>query len=108
MDRTQERYRDVGEALLGSTEAARWLGITPQTLRAWRTRGRTHAGAGPTYIRYGGPTGRVVYQLSALRRFLAAHEHVADREQPHAHTAHTRHAADAEEHPGHGAQGAPR
>jgi len=56
--------------LVSGPEAAKILGIRPQTLRIWRMTGR-----GPKYIRYGGRTGRIVYRVSDLEAWLDAQTH---------------------------------
>jgi DNA-binding transcriptional MerR regulator len=53
------------EKLLSTAEAARILGLVPQTLRIWRSRG-----GGPAYVRYGGPRGRVYYHPEDLNKWL--------------------------------------
>jgi Helix-turn-helix domain len=53
-------------ALLSTADAASYLGLKPQTLRMWRTRG-----GGPPYVRYG-PKGRgtVVYKVADLEAWV--------------------------------------
>jgi predicted site-specific integrase-resolvase len=51
--------------LLKSPEAARVLGVQPQTLREWRATGRVKI----PYIRLGK---RCYYQRAALQKFLAS------------------------------------
>ncbi len=54
--------------LVRSTEAARLLGITAQTLAKWRMAGR-----GPRFIRLSPtPQGRCGYRLSDIREWLEA------------------------------------
>jgi len=48
--------------VVNDREAARFLGLAPQTLRNWRTNRR-----GPKYVRLGG---RIVYRLVDLNEFL--------------------------------------
>ena len=48
--------------VVNDREAARFLGLAPQTLRNWRTNRR-----GPKYVRLGG---RIVYRLADLNEFL--------------------------------------
>jgi DNA-binding transcriptional MerR regulator len=52
---------------LSSAEAARYLGIRPQTLRLYR-----HKGLGPPYARLGGLRGRAVYCADDLEEWLLA------------------------------------
>jgi len=55
-------------ALLTTSEAARFLGIKPQTMRAWRLTGR-----GPAYVRLGtGKFARAAYSEAELARFISA------------------------------------
>lgn len=56
------------ETLLKTAEAARVMGVQPQTLRLWRTHGK-----GPKYIRYGGPRGRAMYRQADIEEFFAGH-----------------------------------
>jgi DNA-binding transcriptional MerR regulator len=51
--------------LVTTNEAARILGMKPQTLRLWRLRG-----TGPRYVRFGGPTGRAAYSVEELEAFV--------------------------------------
>ena len=54
--------------LLTTSEAARILGIKPQTLRAWRLIGRS-----PAYVRLGsGKFARACYTRGELERWIAA------------------------------------
>jgi len=54
--------------LLSSPEAARYLGIKPQTLRKWRLLGK-----GPKYVRIGDSLrSRVAYRLSDLEAWVEA------------------------------------
>lgn len=55
-------------------EAATYLGVTPRTMLEWRRTGR-----GPRYVRLGGPSGRVRYDVEELDRFMTAatFEHTA-------------------------------
>ena len=53
-------------ALLSAAQAARVLGVKPQTLAVWRLRGR-----GPRFIRLGGPRGRVKYDKATLEEWIA-------------------------------------
>ena len=49
-------------ALLSTADAANYLGLRPQTLRAWRFKG-----GGPPYIRFGAKArGTVAYKISDL------------------------------------------
>ena len=48
--------------VVNDREAARFLGLAPQTLRNWRTNRK-----GPKYVRLGG---RIVYRLVDLNEFL--------------------------------------
>jgi predicted DNA-binding transcriptional regulator AlpA len=58
---------DSPSPLLSSPEAARYLGIAPQTLRKWRLQGK-----GPRYVRLGdSPRSRVMYRLADLEVWLA-------------------------------------
>ena len=54
-------------SLLHTAEVAELLGMKPQTLRKWRL-----SGCGPTYIRLGGPLGRVLYRRSDIDVWLDA------------------------------------
>jgi DNA-binding transcriptional MerR regulator len=56
--------------LLASPEAAKRLGIEPQTLRIWRQKG-----LGPKYVRLssGSIRGRVGYDVEDLERWVAEH-----------------------------------
>lgn len=52
--------------VLSTIDAAKALGLKPQTLRSWRLRG-----IGPKYIRVGNPkTGRVVYKEDDIYEYL--------------------------------------
>ncbi len=52
---------------LRTPEAAQYLGVSPRTLEAWRTRG-----GGPEYVKLGGRrSGRVFYELDTLQRYVA-------------------------------------
>ena len=53
--------------LLTTTEAAAALGVKPQTMRKWR-----QTGAGPLYIRFGGPFGRAHYRRSDIDAWVDA------------------------------------
>ena len=55
------------EPLLLTIDAAAFLGLKPQTLRKWRV-----TGAGPPYIRLGGPLGRVAYRRSDIDAWITA------------------------------------
>jgi len=53
-------------ALLSTADAASYLGLKPQTLRLWRTRG-----GGPPYIRYGAKgRGTVFYKVADLEAWV--------------------------------------
>lgn len=54
--------------LLPSPAAAAYLGLRPQTLRAYRLRG-----CGPPYVRLSGLNGRVAYRLADLDAWIALH-----------------------------------
>jgi hypothetical protein len=54
----------AGDDLLVTTEAAKRLGVAPQTLSRWRCEGR-----GPDYLKVGG---KVFYARSDLDAFLVA------------------------------------
>jgi len=51
--------------LINTAKAADVLGVRPQTLRLWRSRG-----TGPTYVRLHGTRGRVLYDVADLRAWL--------------------------------------
>ena len=51
--------------LINSAEAAKLLGLQPQTIRLWRSKG-----LGPRYVRLHGSRGRVLYDLADLNRWL--------------------------------------
>jgi DNA-binding transcriptional MerR regulator len=51
--------------LLPADEAARQLGVQPQTLAQWR-----HKGGGPAYVKFGN---RVFYERAVLDAFIADH-----------------------------------
>ena len=51
--------------LLNTQHAADVLGVRPQTLRLWRSRG-----TGPTYIRLHGTRGMVLYDVADLQAWL--------------------------------------
>lgn len=54
--------------LLTTSEAARMLGVQPQTVRTWRLTGK-----GPSYIRLGaGKFARAVYDPDEIARWLSA------------------------------------
>jgi hypothetical protein len=54
--------------LLTTADAARYLGIRPQTLRTWRLSGR-----GPAYVRLGtGKFARAAYAEDELERWISA------------------------------------
>ncbi|UCE07462.1 MAG: helix-turn-helix domain-containing protein [bacterium] len=55
----------ISKEMLNDLEAARLLGLRPQTLRNWR-----HKQRGPSYIKLGR---RVVYKLSDLSEYLTKH-----------------------------------
>lgn len=46
---------------------ARLLKILPQSVRRWRM-----TGAGPRFVRLGGPKGRVVYELDEVKAWIQA------------------------------------
>jgi hypothetical protein len=58
---------ELGERILTTGEAARFLRRQQQTLRKWRMRG-----GGPPYVRIGGVRGRVGYVWRDLQGWLAA------------------------------------
>ncbi|MBI2839637.1 MAG: helix-turn-helix domain-containing protein [Acidobacteria bacterium] len=74
--RTEPRDAD---RLVSTAEAAAYLGISAQHMRAMRS-----AGTGPEYHRYCavGTRGRAYYRLSAIESWLAARRHhsTADEE----------------------------
>jgi transposase len=52
---------------LNDVEAAKFLGVSKQTLRNWRSKG---SGKGPAYVKLSpGPRGRVVYLLEDLQAY---------------------------------------
>lgn len=53
------------DPVLSREEAARFLGVSPQTLAGWGVEGK-----GPTFSRTGPTRGRVMYRRSALLAFL--------------------------------------
>ncbi len=53
--------------LVSTTEAARVLGVQKQTLAVWRLRGK-----GPRYVRFGGPRGRVGYDIRDLEDWISS------------------------------------
>ena len=56
-------------ALLNTADAAGYLGLKPQTLRAWRVRG-----GGPPYVRFGAKgRGTVAYKISDLDAWVDEH-----------------------------------
>jgi len=67
---------DKAMALISSTQAARVLGVKPQTLAVWRLRGR-----GPKFVRFGGPKGRVSYSKTALQEWIAARTYSSTSEE---------------------------
>lgn len=65
---------------LSPPETAGYLSIATRTLTEWRRSGR-----GPTYVRLGGPTGRVRYERAALDDWMRARQHTrtaAERNSP--------------------------
>ena len=57
------------DELLSTNQAARLLGIRPQTLRKWRLIGK-----GPRYVRLGAnQQARVSYSLEAVQEWIEAH-----------------------------------
>ena len=65
---------EVGH-LIKSAELAKQLGIQPQTLRKWRSRG-----IGPRHIRLGGASrwARVVYEAAEVERWIESRRCGAD------------------------------
>lgn len=73
------------QTYFSAAETAGYLSVTTRTLTEWRRSGR-----GPNYIRLGGPTGRVRYELAALDDWMRAREHTrttAERNSPAGGTA---------------------
>lgn len=62
MSTNTNRYKHIP-----STQAALKLGIRPHTLACWRMKG-----CGPSYVRLGGPHGRVVYAEEEVAAYLAS------------------------------------
>jgi hypothetical protein len=57
---------------LRTTDAARYLGVSPSLLRKMRSRGAADPlGVGPTYIRLSASL--ILYEISALDAWLDAH-----------------------------------
>lgn len=57
----------MNETLLDAAQAAAYLGMSPKTLKKWRSKG-----AGPVYSRIS--RNRVRYRKSALDAWVVAHE----------------------------------
>lgn len=66
----------MSTSVLTGPEAAELLGVQEQTLRAWRVKGK-----GPTYIRYGGPRGRVRYAPNDVEAWLTAQKYNSTSEE---------------------------
>jgi DNA-binding transcriptional MerR regulator len=64
------------EPLISSKEAARLLGVKPQTLRLWRKEARS-----PRYYRPGGGRGRVFYRRGDIERWLEQHRYGSTSEE---------------------------
>lgn len=62
----------ANNALLQTKDAAVFLGVRPQTLRAWRLRG-----TGPIFVRMGGPKGRAAYRVCDLDTWVEAHRYAS-------------------------------
>src|SRR5579863_2811098 len=63
---------------LRTTDAARYLGISPSLLRKMRARGPDDPlGVGPAYIRLSASL--IVYEIAALDSWLESHEPVGSR-----------------------------
>ena len=63
----------VAPVSLSTPEAAAYIGVAPDTLKAWRTRGR-----GPVFAKFGaGRSAKVVYRIVDLDAFVAAAVQVA-------------------------------
>jgi hypothetical protein len=63
--------------LLSNAQAATFLGVRPQTLRAWR-----HRGGGPCYHRVGvGRRAKVAYSAGELRSWLQARRFTSTAEE---------------------------
>jgi DNA-binding transcriptional MerR regulator len=62
--------------LINNEQAAKLLGIRPQTLRLWRYRG-----TGPAYIRLTGKTGRVMYDTTDIAEWLRDRTHTCTSEE---------------------------
>lgn len=57
----------IAPVSLPTTEAAAYIGVAPDTLKAWRTRGR-----GPVYAKFGaGRAAKVVYRVADLDAFVS-------------------------------------
>ena len=69
MSTNTNRYKHIP-----STQAALKLGIRPHTLACWRMKG-----CGPSYVRLGGPHGRVVYAEEEVAAYLASRTSRAQR-----------------------------
>lgn len=63
----QGRHQISLDLTVDTPGAARYVGLRPQTMRVLRM-----SGAGPAYIRIGGPMGRVRYRVSALDEWMRA------------------------------------
>lgn len=62
---------------LRTTDAARYLGVSPSLLRKMRARGPDDPlGAGPAYIRLS--PSLIVYEIAALDQWLESHEPAGD------------------------------
>jgi Helix-turn-helix domain len=65
-ERSSDRQLD-GDRLLTTSQAARMLGVSPATVKWWRT----WAHRGPDFVKLGPGKSAVRYSLKALRRFIA-------------------------------------
>ena len=71
----------MNDRLLSTAQAARFLGLKPQTLRKWRTTGGRGGGGHLPYVRLGNTLGaRVVYSHSSILAWLAERTHRATSE----------------------------
>lgn len=59
--------KTMPQQLLTERQAAQRLSLSPRTLQKWR-----NAGRGPRYVRLGGSTGRVRYDVAELEVWLVA------------------------------------
>ena len=73
---TTDGWREQMERLLTTAQAAKALGLRPQTLRKWR-----HLGRGPRYVRLGGRTGRAMYAPEALEEWVSSNTYTGTMEE---------------------------